>query len=89
MATRTKKKPVEIPKRKYPTKEDFARPEGIPPLLEIMEIAALLSVSRTTLSKMIRRGTFPAPDIKINGTYPRWNVSTYLTWKSTEEAKRA
>jgi excisionase family DNA binding protein len=43
-----------------------------PRYLTRADVAAYLSVSPNTVSRMVDAGTLPAP-IKLNGTMPRWD----------------
>jgi predicted DNA-binding transcriptional regulator AlpA len=48
--------------------------------LDAPAIAAMLSVNRRTLRRMIVKGDFPPADLKLSSTLLRWKVETVENW---------
>jgi prophage regulatory protein len=48
-------------------------------LLRYEDIEKILTVSRSTIFRMIRNGEFPAP-IRISGGTSRWRMSDVKAW---------
>lgn len=45
-------------------------------LLAKKPVAAYLAVHGRTLSRMVKDGRFPRPDVQLSPTAPRWRLST-------------
>ncbi|MCT4609150.1 MAG: AlpA family phage regulatory protein [Pelagimonas sp.] len=55
-------------------------------LLDAPDVMALLGVSRATLYRFVKAGTFPAP-LKITRNMARWHVDTVEQWIAEQVAK--
>lgn len=59
-------------------------PINVPPdteaALGVIQIAALLSVSRSAVERLISEGTFPPPDFHVLKRLPRWHKDTFNTF---------
>lgn len=56
-------------------------------LLRFSQVRELISLSRTTLWRKIREGTFPAP-IRLSEKARGWRLSVIRAWISSREASR-
>ncbi len=57
-----------------------------PILIDVGEVARLLSVGQRSLWRWISTGDFPPPDVALGRKFRRWRRETVLRWISDHSA---
>jgi predicted DNA-binding transcriptional regulator AlpA len=59
--------------------------EADDPMIGLEEISTLMSVSKRTISRLIKEGDFPQP-YRISASVLRWKKSVVLEWLNSRQA---
>jgi len=65
--------------------QNTEQPQRLPRFLKVAEILPLISVSRTTLWRMVKNNQFPKP-VRIGPVSTAWRETDYLTWAENPES---
>jgi predicted DNA-binding transcriptional regulator AlpA len=59
----------------------------IAPLLSLVDVAAVLSISRRSMERLLSSGGFPRADLRI-GKLPRWRPATVQRWIEEQATRK-
>jgi len=72
-------------KQPAPNNAVSATPATLPRLLTLKQLRTNLTISRTTVWRAVRLGTFPAP-LQLTPTRIAWRETDVLAWLAAREA---
>jgi predicted DNA-binding transcriptional regulator AlpA len=62
--------------------------ELVPRLLDVDQIADLMSLDKRSIYRLVHEGKFPRPTIEI-GRYKRWRASDYVAFVDAQDKRHA